>query len=411
MIVADILGYFSIFLALYFAIFVFSTVFEYKNNFYYKPKRKFKPRVSLVVPCYNEEKTIIRTLQSFLNLDYPQEKIEIIVVDDGSSDATLKIAQNFSKKYSQIKVFHKENGGKYTALNLGIEKSTCPYLGTVDADSFLHKDSLKKIMEQFENQKVMAAVSSVRIDNPKTIVEGIQYVEYLMGNFLKKVFSFLNGINVVPGPLSIFNKKVFTKIGPYKKAHQTEDLEMAFRMQKNNLLITQAIDAIVYTQGCRTFKDLLKQRLRWNKGGLLNYKDYPELFNVKKHGNLSYLLLNSILGCFVTMGLFIYAIYRFLNFLYLKLNQLLLVRGDFFKFSFSLPDWVKFDITPLYFLGLITLGAFLGYIILSKKFTNDPGPSKRNIFFFIVIYPFANGIFWLLTLLVIIFKRKDLVWD
>ena len=215
----------------------------------------------------------------------------------------------------------------------------------------------------------------------------------------------------MPGPLSIFNKKVFTKIGPYKKAHQTEDLEMAFRMQKNNLLITQAIDAIVYTQGCRTFKDLLKQRLRWNKGGLLNYKDYPELFNVKKHGNLSYLLLNSILGCFVTMGLFIYAIYRFLNFLYLKLNQLLLVRGDFFKFSFSLPDWVKFDITPLYFLGLITLGAFLGYIILSKKFTNDPGPSKRNIFFFIVIYPFANGIFWLLTLLVIIFKRKDLVWD
>ena len=186
---------------------------------------------------------------------------------------------------------------------------------------------------------------------------------------------------------------------------------MAFRMQKNNLLITQAIDAIVYTQGCRTFKDLLKQRLRWNKGWLLNYKDYPELFNVKKHGNLSYLLLNSILGCFVTMGLFIYAIYRFLNFLYLKLNQLLLVRGDFFKFSFSLPDWVKFDITPLYFLGLITLGAFLGYIILSKKFTNDPGPSKRNIFFFIVIYPFANGIFWLLTLLVIIFKRKDLVWD
>ena len=190
MIVADILGYFSIFLALYFAIFVFSTVFEYKNNFYYKPKRKFKPRVSLVVPCYNEEKTIIRTLQSFLNLDYPQEKIEIIVVDDGSSDATLKIAQNFSKKYSQIKVFHKENGGKYTALNLGIEKSTCPYLGTVDADSFLHKDSLKKIMEQFENQKVMAAVSSVRIDNPKTIVEGIQYVEYLMGNFLKSFFFF-----------------------------------------------------------------------------------------------------------------------------------------------------------------------------------------------------------------------------
>ncbi|MEK7104174.1 MAG: glycosyltransferase family 2 protein, partial [Patescibacteria group bacterium] len=268
-----------------------------------------------------------------------------------------------------------------------------------------------KIMEQFENPKVMAVISSVRIANPKTILEGVQYVEYLMGSFLKKVFSFLNGINVVPGPLSVFNRKVFDKIGPYKKAHQTEDLEMAFRMQKNNMLITQAVDAIVYTQGCKTFKELLRQRLRWNKGGLLNYKDYPELLNVNKHGNLAYLLLNSVIGCFITMGLFIYTAYLILDFAYSKFNQMLLAKGDFFRFSFSLPDWVKFNTTPLLFLGLITLGALLIYIFLGKKFTKDPGPSKRNIFFFIVIFPFINGIFWILTLLLIIFKRKDLVWD
>ncbi len=411
MIATDILGYFSIFLALYFAIFVFSTVFEYKNDFYYKPKRKFQPKVSLVVPCYNEEKSITKTLQSFLNLDYPKDNLEIIVIDDGSYDKTLSIAQNFSQKDQRIKVFHKENGGKYTALNLGIAKSTCPFLGTVDADSFLHKDSLKKIMEQFENPKVMAVISSVRIANPKTILEGIQYVEYLMGNFLKKVFSFLNGINVVPGPLSVFNKKVFAKIGPYKKAHQTEDLEMALRMQKNNMPITQAVDAIVYTQGCKTFKELLKQRLRWNKGGILNYKDYTELFNIKNHGNLAYLLLNSVVGCFITMGLFIYAIYRFLDFTYLKFNQLLLAKTDFFRFSFNLPDWIKFNTTALFFLGLIALGALLVYIFLGKKFTKDPGPSKRDILFFILIFPFINGIFWIATFLLIIFKRKDLLWD
>ena len=411
MMIADILGYFSIFLALYFAIFVFSTVFEYKNDFYYKPKRKFQPKVSLVVPCFNEEKTIVKTLQSFLGLDYPKDNLEIIVIDDGSRDKTLEIAREFSQKNPRIKIFHKENGGKYTALNLGIQKSTYPYLGTVDADSFLHKDSLTKIMEQFENQKVMAVISSVRIVNPKTILEGIQYVEYLMGNFLKKVFSFLNGINVVPGPLSVFNKKVFAKIGPYKKAHQTEDLEMALRMQKNNMLITQAVDAIVYTQGCKTFKELLRQRLRWNKGGLLNYKDYPELFSVKKHGNLAYLLLNSIAGCFITMGLFIYAIYRFLDFAYSKFNQILLAKGDFFRFSFSFPDWVKFNTTALLFLGFTTLVALLGYIFLGKKFTKDPGPSKRNILFFIIIFPFINGVFWIITFLLIIFKRKDLVWD
>lgn len=411
MIVADILGYISIFMALYFAVFVFSTAFEYKNEIYYKPKKRFSPKVSLLVPCYNEEKNVSKTLQSILNLDYPKENLEIIVIDDGSKDRTLEIAQNFATKDIRIKVFHKENGGKYTALNLGIAKATSQYIGTVDADSFLHKNSLKKIMEQFENPKVMAVISSVRIANPTTILEGVQYVEYLMGNFLKKVFSFLNGINVVPGPLSVFNKKVFDKIGLYRKAHQTEDLEMAFRMQKNNMLITQAVDAIVYTQGCKTFKALLKQRLRWNKGGLLNYKDYPELLNVNKHGNLAYLLLNSVIGCFITMGLFIYTAYRILNFAYLKFNQLLLAKGDFFRFSFSLPDWIKFDITPLWFLGLLTLAAFLVYIFLSKKFTQDPGPSKRNIVFFIVIFPFINGIFWIITLLTILLKRKDLIWD
>lgn len=411
MIIADIFGYFSIFLALYFAIFVFSTVFEYKNDFYYKPKRKFQPKVSLVVPCFNESQTIAKTLQSFLELDYPQNNLEILVIDDGSTDNTFQIAKNFSQKSPNIKVFHKSNGGKYTALNFGIEKSTYPYLGTVDADSFLHKDSLKKIMEQFENPKVMAVISSVRIANPKNILEGIQYVEYLMGNFLKKVFSFLSGVNVVPGPLSVFNKKVFTKIGYYKKAHQTEDLEMAFRMQKHNMVIAQAVDAIVYTQGCKTFKELLRQRLRWNKGGLLNYKDYPELLNVKKHGNLAYLLLNSVLGCFITMGLFIYAMYQILNFAYLKFNQILLVKGDFFRTSFNWPDWARLNITPLSFLGILALGALLGYIILSKKFTKDPGPSKKNIVFFILIYPFINGIFWIATILLIILKRKDLAWN
>ncbi|MFH0740154.1 MAG: glycosyltransferase [bacterium] len=411
MIIEDILGYTSIFMALYFAVFVFSTVFDYKNEIYYKPKKKFSPKVSLLVPCFNEEKTIAKTLQSFFGLDYPQDNLEIIVIDDGSTDKTLEIAQGFAVKDSRIKIFHKENGGKYTALNLGITKATSQYIGTVDADSFLHKDSLKKIMEQFEEPKVMAVISSVRIANPTTILEGVQYVEYLMGNFLKKVFSFLNGVNVVPGPLSVFNKKVFNKIGLYKKAHQTEDLEMALRMQKNNMLITQAVDAIVYTQGCKTFKSLLKQRLRWNKGGLLNYKDYPELFNLNKHGNLAYLLLNSVIGCFITMGLFIYTVYRILDFAYLKFNQLFLAKEDFFRFSFSWPDWVRLNTTPLWFLGLLTFVAFLAYIVLSKKFTCDPGPKKRNIIFFLIIFPFINGIFWIATLLTILFKRKDLVWD
>ncbi|MDO8524523.1 MAG: glycosyltransferase [bacterium] len=407
----EILVYISIFIGLYFATFVFSTVFEYKDEIYYKPKRKFYPKVSLIIPCYNEEKNISKTLQSILNLDYPRENLEIIVVDDGSIDKTLAIAQEFAKKDNRIEVFHKENGGKYTALNFAIEKSQNPFVGTVDADSFLQKDSIKKIMEQFEEPQIMAVISTVRIANPKTIFEGVQYVEYLMGSLYRKAFAFLNSVSVVPGPLSVFNKKVFSKIGLYKKAHQTEDFEFALRMQKANLKIAYAIDAIVYTQGCRTFMELLRQRLRWNRGFLLNVKDYPELLNLRKHGNLAFLLITSVFGCFMAVVLFIYGAYRFFNLLYLRFNQLMLAKADFFRFSFNWPDWTKVDITPVFFLGACAFVVFFAYVFFSKKYTKDSGPSKRNVVFYLVIFPFINSIFWIITFWSVMFKRKEIIWE
>jgi len=407
----EILVYTAIFIGLYFATFVFSTVFEYKDNIYYKPKRKFYPKISLIVPCYNEEKNISKTLQSISSLDYPKENLEIIVVDDGSTDNTLQEALEFIKKDKRIKVFHKENGGKYNALNFGIQKSQNPFIGTVDADSFLQKESVKKIMEQFENPQIMAVISTVRIANPKTIFEGVQYVEYLMGSLYRKAFSFLNSVSVVPGPLSVFNKKVFSKIGPYKKAHQTEDFEFALRMQKANLKIAYAIDAIVYTQGCKTFKELLRQRLRWNRGFLLNIKDYPELLNLKKHGNLAFLLITSVLGCFLAVALFVYSAYRFVDFVYSKFNQLLLAKADFFKFSFNFPDWTKFDITPILLLGVCSLIVFFAYVLFSKKYTRDPGPSKKNIAFYLAVFPFINAIFWIITFWSVMFRKKEIIWE
>ncbi|MDD4990439.1 MAG: glycosyltransferase [Candidatus Pacebacteria bacterium] len=410
MIIGEILIYTAIFIGLYFAIFVFGTFFEYKDKIYYKPKRKCLPKVSLLVPCYNEEENIEKTIVSILNLDYPKENLEIIIIDDGSCDNTLRKAQELSQNDSRIKVFHKENGGKYTALNFGIQKSTNPYIGTVDADSFLHEESLKKIMHYFENPKIMAVISTVKIASPRSILEGVQYVEYLMAAFYRKAFAFLNSVSVVPGPLSVFNKKVFAKLGPYKKAHQTEDFEFALRMQKANLPIAYAIDAVVYTQGCCTFMALLRQRLRWNRGFLLNVKDYPELLNVKKHGNLSFLLLNSVVSCFIGVALFLFGLYQFFDLVYTKSNQLFLTKADFFNFSWSLPDWMKFDITPIFFLGMTALTVFFAYLIFSKKFTHDPGPSKRNVVFYLVIYPFINSIFWIATFWTVIFRKKELVW-
>lgn len=410
MFVLEIFIYIVLFISLYFAIFVFTTFFEYRSKIYHTPKIKGLPYVALLVPCYNEEENVEKTIESLRNLDYPQEKLEIIIIDDGSQDNTFLKAKKLAENDKRIKVFRKENGGKYTALNLGMKKlEKAKFVGTVDADSYLHPQSLKKMMTYFENPQIMAVIATVKIAQPKNILEGMQYVEYLVGAFLRKIFSFLDSVNVVPGPLSVFRKKVFEILGPYRKGHQTEDLELAFRMQKANLKIAHAIDAIVYTKGCKTFFSLLSQRLRWRRGFLLNLKDYPGLLNPKQHGNLSFLLLNSLVGSFISIGLFFYGIWQLGTLVEQKINQILLVKLDFLRFSFPKFDWISLNQSPILFLGIISLGIFFVYLIFSKKFTADRELSKRNVIFYIFLFPYLNAIWWLTTIFSL-FTKKEVVW-
>ena len=147
----DFLAYIGIFLGLYFSIFVFSTFFEYRKSIYKEELKKNFPKVCLIVPCYNEEKNIGKTLDALLNLDYPKEKLEIIVIDDGSTDKTFSKAKIFEEKDERIKLFRKENGGKHTALNFAIKKTNSRFIGSVDADSYVKKDALKKLMSYFED--------------------------------------------------------------------------------------------------------------------------------------------------------------------------------------------------------------------------------------------------------------------
>lgn len=410
MFLTEILVYIALFTSLYFAIFVFYTFFEYRGKIYYTSKKKGLPLVALIVPCYNEEENIEKAIESLRHLDYPQEKLEMIIIDDGSKDKTFLKAIKLAEIDKRIEVFRKENGGKYTALNFGMEKITkAKFVGTVDADSYLHPQSLKRIMKYFENSKIMAVIATVKIAQPKNILEGMQCVEYLVGAFLRKIFSFLDSVNVVPGPLSVFRKKVFKILGPYKNGHQTEDLELAFRMQKANFKIAHAIDAIVYTKGCKTFSSLLWQRLRWRRGFLLNLKDYPWLLNPKQHGNLSFLLLNSLFGSFISIVLFFCGLWKLGILIGQKVNQILLVKFDFLRFSFPKFDWISFNLSPILFLGIISLGIFFVYLIFSKKFTADRELSKRNVIFYIFLFPYLNAIWWLTTIFSL-FTKKEVVW-
>jgi len=405
----DFLAYIGIFLGLYFSIFVFSTFFEYRKSIYKEELKKNFPKVCLIVPCYNEEKNIGKTLDALLNLDYPKEKLEIIVIDDGSTDKTFSKAKIFEEKDERIKLFRKENGGKHTALNFAIKKTNSRFIGSVDADSYVKKDALKKLMSYFEDEKTKAVVSTIKISGAKNVLEQIQYLEYLISAFLRKIFSLTNCLNVVPGPLSVIRREVFDKIGMYKDAHQTEDMEMAFRMQRANLKIAHSIDSIVYTNPCPTFKSLLIQRLRWRRGFILNLKDYPDLLNIRRYGNLSFLFYYYIMAGSVSLILILWGVWKIISLILNKIVHFSWINFDIFPLSLPKINLFSFNLGPLFFLGMVSFLIFIFYIIISRHLTFDKKNLRWKVVYYVALYAFLNATWWFSALFSVVTKRKA-VW-
>ncbi len=284
------------------------------------------PGVTIVVPCWNEEKTVYKTVRSLLAMHYPKDKLKIFLVDDGSTDGTWKIISKFAH-YPNITTLHKENGGKYTALNWGLAHMETEFFGALDADSFADPEALVRLMSYFENDpSIMAIAPSVVVNRTNNFLQSAQRAEYNMGVYLKKMLGFLGAINVTPGPLTIFRRKVFDDLGPYRHGHNTEDMEIAYRMQKNRYKIEHCNDAYVYTNTPKTITKLYKQRLRWIYGFVNNTADYRKVLFNKKYGNFSvFTLPMGIISIISVSYLFSRILFSLGHFIYSKIVFLNLV--------------------------------------------------------------------------------------
>ena len=394
-----ILTYFGLFISIFFLL----TLFENKNE-KRKALPKELPKVSIIVPAYNEENNLNRTINSLLELDYPKEKLEIIIVNDGSTDNTLKIAKSFIP-YG-VKIYTKKNGGKGKALNYGLKRVTGTLVGCLDADSFVEKESLKKIIPYFYDKNIMAVTPALKVDKPKNFFQRIQMIEYFIGIFLRKIFSYLNSIHVTPGPFTIYRKEFFDRYGGYAEHNLTEDIEIALRIQKNGYRIENSTNAVVYTNVPLTFKDLLKQRLRWYTGFIENVSDYKELFSIK-HGNLGIFILPaafiSILLVIISM---FYFGYRFFSDLIQNYINLKSIDFDFLRL-------VDFDISRIYInlnaamiLSLLTFFSGLIILFITKRMIKERTKLSFSYVLYIFFYWFLFGFWWFLAIIYKVLKRK-----
>lgn len=402
--------YLCLFLGLYFEVFLFISFFEKLPSDKTVGRPKQYPTVSMVVPCFNEEKTLSGTIDSLLALEYPKDKLEILIVDDGSKDNTRQIGEDLARKHPSIHFYHKENGGKWTALNFGITKSTGEFVGCLDADSFVAPDALSEVVKKFEQSpQASAIVPAMKVLGPRNLLELMQSAEYTFGIFVKKTFDNLAAISVLPGPFSIYRRSVFDAVGLFKHAHNTEDMEMAFRMHSNHLLIENAHTAIVYTKVPNTLRKLVKQRTRWSQGFLQNSKDYAHMYFNPAFGNFGMLVLP------FGLALFIGALYS-TGYLLYRVSSGLITRGldiwatGIFPYpSFAHLSWFYINTSMLTFLIIATVGMTFAAILIGRRIAGaDFGIGTLASYF--ALYGFVAPL-WLARAAWGAILSKETVWD
>lgn len=399
MTIAEIITYAVIFLAVYVQVFLFVTYIEHRKKLPKAldttiPEIKNPPKVAVIVPCWNEFKTVHGTINSLLNLDYPAERLEIIAVDDGSTDTTWQELQIY-KDNPRVRIFQKENGGKHTAINFGIDNTDADIIGGLDADSFVAPDALKRMIAIFQaDPHTMAVAPSLIVHNPKNLLQYAQRVEYNMSTYNKKMLAFLGAIHVTPGPFSLFRRDLFEKIGKFRKAHNTEDQEFAYRMQKYHMKIEHCVNAYVYTSSPNTVKKLYRQRLRWVYGFIQNTIDYRNLVFNTEYLNFSFFTLPSgivsIVAVIILSGTFLYDL---VVFLIKKINQYSAIgfnSGLHINF-----DWFYINTQTIFFLTVTLYVLLIFSIVMGTRLNSQGKGFDWHIIPYIIIYTIVAP-FWLL---------------
>ena len=249
-------------------------------------KPDFYPLISVVIPAYNEEKTIIGCVESVLNQTYRHR--QIIVVDDGSTDKTPELLDDLKARFEadgssyseftddipadqRLIIVHQQNGGKSTALNHGIRDFADGEIITVlDSDSTLAKDALLNMSQHFVDDNVIAMADNVRIAKPKRMIEHIQEFEYLLGYRLKGSEEILGLEYIIGGIGSSFRRWALEEVGFYDTDTVTEDIDLTMKLLNHfgntKYRFGYAEDVIAYTPPVHYFGQLLKQRYRWKYG-------------------------------------------------------------------------------------------------------------------------------------------------
>lgn len=236
------------------------------------------PPVSVIVPAYNEAKVIEKTLYSLLASNFSNE-IEVIVVDDGSTDDTAERVLGLNDK--RVHLIRQTNSGKSQALRRGVSEARHEYLVIVDADTQFHRDAIANLLKPFEDSKVGAVSGHARVGNLRRFLARCQDLEYVCGfNLDRRAYAIWNCITVVPGAISAFRKAAIYAAGGFSSETLAEDTDLTLAIHRAGYHVDYQSSAIAYTEAPESIAAFVKQRFRWAYGTLqCAWKHRDMIFN------------------------------------------------------------------------------------------------------------------------------------
>jgi len=392
-----------------------SYFFNYRRK---DPKPISYPSVSVVIPVWNENRTIAETMESIVKMKNSYKgEFEIIIVDNNSTDDGPKIVQQYAKKYNYIKlIYEKDKQGKSFAINKGINAAKNELIVTIDADSFPYKDSLEYIVGYFDDAKTGAVVTKLRVKDPKHIIEKFQNIEYFYSNFYILALDYLESVFVARGPLSVFRRAVLKQIGGFidAKVTPTEDMEITFRVRKAGYNIRVSKEAFVETKVMPTVKALYKQRMRWNTGTIKTFFLHRDVLFNPVYNFFGLWVGPTVAFSYILLFIVIYYLIREL------LNNIDLVQKAVWNITHHIPldfSWIPFVYHNIgYYIPYYTFFLIFSFSLLIGVYYIaflESNVSIRSSFMIFMAYVFIYYLFLLSCNLIAIWKliiNKDVPW-
>ncbi|MEI9964344.1 MAG: glycosyltransferase [Caulobacteraceae bacterium] len=251
------------------------------------------PLVSVLIPCFNEEKVIAGSIARILESAWT--RLEIIVLDDGSTDGTAEAVETAYADEPRVKLMRFPNGGKAAALNKGLAAASGDVVVALDADTLFPPETIARLVRWFINPKVGAVAGNALVGNRLNLITRWQALEYVTSqNLERRALAALGAVTVVPGAVGAWRRSALEALGGFPGDTLAEDQDLTMAMQRAGWRIEFDPTARAYTEAPHTLRDLMKQRFRWSFGTLqCLWKHRAAMFDVK-HAALGFIALPQI---------------------------------------------------------------------------------------------------------------------